>query len=71
MRSVDPTEPAQHWSAGDLDFRLPKAPVEEVFEDDQTQDHLHRRGVPSMSGRESIASRQIRSDVLQQFVIVK
>jgi len=64
-------EPEQHRSLADLHFGLLKAPVEELFEDDQAQDHLHWCRVPTMSGRELIASRQIRSDLFKQFVVIK
>ncbi len=50
---------------------LLKAPLEEILEDDEAQDHLHRRGVPSMPGRESIASCQICSNLFEQFVVVQ
>src|SRR6266567_4671389 len=55
----DPAEPLQQWALAHLLFGLLKPPIEELFEDKQSQNHFHWGGVASVLRGQSIAPGQV------------
>jgi len=68
---IDPAEPAQHQTVGYPPFGLRETPIEEVLHDQQPQDHLRWRGMPSMVARVRIAADQVRAHHLEERLIVQ
>src|SRR5260370_26635262 len=68
---VNPAEPAQHETIGHALLRFLEAPVVEMFDEQQTQDGLHRRGMASPVSRVGKAPRQIRLDLLEELIIIE
>lgn len=56
---IHPAEPAQRQAVGDPFGRLFITPVVQVLEQQQTQNHFHGCGVPSMRQRQPILCVQI------------
>ncbi len=66
-----PTKPAQHQAVLDASFQLFVAPLIEVFEDEQAQQHFHWRGVPPMHQGGAMPFAEVDPHLLVQLVIIE
>src|SRR5262249_24528700 len=64
-------ELTQHQAVANEVLGLRVAPVVQVLHDQQSQDHLHRRGRSPGLGRVRSAPTQVGFDVLKQVVILE
>jgi hypothetical protein len=66
-----PAEPAQHQAVFDPAFQFFVAPLVQVFEDQQAQQHLHRGRVPPMHQRPAMPFAEIGPHLPVQLVIIE